>query len=98
MDNVVAGVLLSGLFSLLGIWYATRAQARSAAFETLVKAYEALAEENARLRLENARVEKQSAEERKACDSRIMDLERQLARAYRSRPDTGPLGQQGKAG
>lgn len=81
MDSVITGVVLSGVFSLLGVLYASRTQARSQAFDTFVKAYEAVTEENARLRIENARLEQQ-----------IADLERQLARAYRNRPDTGPLG------
>lgn len=96
MENVIAGVIVSGLFSLAGIWYATRSQSRSQTFDTLVKAYEAVSEDNQRLRIENARLEQQQDAERRRCDERITDLERQLARAYRNRPDTGPLG--GKAG
>lgn len=93
MDNVIAGVILSGVFSLVGVLYAARSQARSHTFDTFVKAYEAVTEENARLRIENARLEKQQDDERRRCEERVTDLERQLARAYRNRPDTGPLGE-----
>lgn len=74
METVILGVILSGLFSLGGVWYATRSSAKSATFDTLVKAYEAVAKENERLRGSNE----------KALE-RIADLEAQLARAYGAR-------------